>query len=213
MKFFLPALPGSGATLPDSAHDAGRVQHDDGCTRRVVDNCTADRHGRDRTRRGSHRRASRCATEARPRAVEPDRVAGQPDQARSSPLGDDRSTLLWSVRSGGSFSTRRTAPVHDLTIEVTGVGESALPVSAATAEHLRPTGNWRCTTQGTQPPLEGRPSSRQPTGSPAPAHRPTRGRSCRPTPARATGYQPVTLQSVEKVQTFGHSGQQKGPPR
>lgn len=50
---------------------------------------------------------------------------------------DDLSTLLRSLRSGGSFSTRRTAPVHDLTIEVTGVGELALPVSAATAKHLR----------------------------------------------------------------------------
>jgi len=45
--------------------------------------------------------------------------------------------LLRSLRSGGSFSTRRTAPIHDLAIEVTGVGELGLPVTAAQAKELR----------------------------------------------------------------------------
>lgn len=50
---------------------------------------------------------------------------------------DDLSALLRSLRSGGSFSTRRTAPIHDLAIEVTGVGELGLPVTAAQAKQLR----------------------------------------------------------------------------
>lgn len=45
--------------------------------------------------------------------------------------------MLRSLRSGGSFSTRRTAPIHDLAIEVTGVGELGLPVTAAQAKQLR----------------------------------------------------------------------------
>jgi hypothetical protein len=50
---------------------------------------------------------------------------------------DDLSALLRSLRGGGSFSTRRTAPIDDLTVEVVGVGELGLPVSAAQAKQLR----------------------------------------------------------------------------
>jgi hypothetical protein len=49
---------------------------------------------------------------------------------------DDLSVLLRSLR-GGSFATRRTAPIRDLKIEVTGVGELGLPVTAALAKQLR----------------------------------------------------------------------------
>ena len=45
--------------------------------------------------------------------------------------------MLRSLRSDGSFSTRRTAPIHDLTIEVTGVGELGFPVTTAQAKQLR----------------------------------------------------------------------------
>lgn len=50
---------------------------------------------------------------------------------------DDLSALLRDLRSGGSFATRRTAPIDDLAIEVTGVGELGLPVTAAQAKQLR----------------------------------------------------------------------------
>lgn len=45
--------------------------------------------------------------------------------------------LLRDVRGGGSFSTRRTAPAHDLSIEVRDVGRLSLPVTAAQAKALR----------------------------------------------------------------------------
>jgi len=45
--------------------------------------------------------------------------------------------LLQDLGSGGSFCTRRTAPVGDLTIEVRGMGQLGLPVTAAQAKELR----------------------------------------------------------------------------
>jgi hypothetical protein len=45
--------------------------------------------------------------------------------------------LLHDARTGGSFSTRRTAPPHDLTIIVKGLGTIPLPVTAAVAKQLR----------------------------------------------------------------------------
>jgi hypothetical protein len=54
----------------------------------------------------------------------------------SNPV-DDLSALLQSLRSGGLFATRRTAPIHDLAIEVAGVGKLGLPVTAAQAKQLR----------------------------------------------------------------------------
>ena len=45
--------------------------------------------------------------------------------------------LLRDVRGLGSFSTRRTAPVGDLSVEVRGVGSLRLPVTAAQAKELR----------------------------------------------------------------------------
>lgn len=45
--------------------------------------------------------------------------------------------MLRRLRGAGSFATRRTAPIHDLAIEVTGVGELGLPVTAAQARQLR----------------------------------------------------------------------------
>jgi hypothetical protein len=50
---------------------------------------------------------------------------------------EELASLLRDLRSGGSFSTRRTAPVDDLVIEVKGVGEVRLPVTAAQAKELR----------------------------------------------------------------------------
>jgi len=50
---------------------------------------------------------------------------------------EELADLLREVRSGGSFSTRRTAPVDDLSIEVRGVGPLGLPVTAAQAKELR----------------------------------------------------------------------------
>ena len=50
---------------------------------------------------------------------------------------EDLSALLRRLRGAGSFATRRTAPIHDLAIEVTGVGELGLPVTAAQARQLR----------------------------------------------------------------------------
>jgi hypothetical protein len=46
-------------------------------------------------------------------------------------------SLLRDLRSGGSFCTRRTAPVDDLAIEIRGVGPLGLPVTAAQAKQLR----------------------------------------------------------------------------
>ncbi len=60
-------------------------------------------------------------------------------------------------------------------------------------------GIWRCTAQGTRHPLDGRPLCRGPAGSTAPTFSLDDGHPCRPVPARATDYQPVTLKSVEKV--------------
>lgn len=54
-----------------------------------------------------------------------------------SSVGEDLSALLRSVHGGGSFATRRTAPIGDLAIEVTDVGELGLPVTAAQARRLR----------------------------------------------------------------------------
>lgn len=45
--------------------------------------------------------------------------------------------MLRDLRSGGSFSTRRTAPPDDLVIEIRGVGPLRLPVTAAQAKELR----------------------------------------------------------------------------
>lgn len=45
--------------------------------------------------------------------------------------------LLRELRGDGSFATRRTAPVDDLRITVSGVGAIGLPVSAAQAKELR----------------------------------------------------------------------------
>ena len=45
--------------------------------------------------------------------------------------------LLRDAGAGGSFSTRRTAPPGDLTIDVTGLGTILLPVTAAQAKQLR----------------------------------------------------------------------------
>jgi len=50
---------------------------------------------------------------------------------------DQLADLLRNLRSGGSFCTRRTAPVGNLTIEVRGVGPLSLPVTAAKAKELR----------------------------------------------------------------------------
>lgn len=50
---------------------------------------------------------------------------------------EELAALMRNLRSGGSFATRRTAPVHDLAIEVTGVGALELPVTAAAARQLR----------------------------------------------------------------------------
>jgi hypothetical protein len=54
-----------------------------------------------------------------------------------STVAEDLSALLRGVPGGGSFATRRTAPVGDLAIEVTGVGKLRLPVTSAQAKHLR----------------------------------------------------------------------------
>lgn len=54
-----------------------------------------------------------------------------------SSVGEDLSGVLRSVHGGGSFATRRTVRVGDLAIEVTGVGELDLPVTAAQAKQLR----------------------------------------------------------------------------
>ena len=45
--------------------------------------------------------------------------------------------LLRDVRTGGSFSTRRTTPPDNLTIDVKGVGTIRLPVTAGQAKQLR----------------------------------------------------------------------------
>lgn len=45
--------------------------------------------------------------------------------------------LLQDARTGGSFSTRRTAPPDDLTITVKGLGTIPLPVASAVAKQLR----------------------------------------------------------------------------
>jgi hypothetical protein len=50
---------------------------------------------------------------------------------------EELASLLRDLRSEGSFSTRRTAPVDDLVIEVKGVGEVRLPVTVAQAKELR----------------------------------------------------------------------------
>lgn len=50
---------------------------------------------------------------------------------------DDLSALLRTLRGSGSFATRRTSPLRDLAIEVRGVGELGLPVTAAQAKQLR----------------------------------------------------------------------------
>ena len=49
----------------------------------------------------------------------------------------DLADLLRGFMGGGSFSTRRTAPVGDLAIEVRGVGLLRLPVTAGQAKELR----------------------------------------------------------------------------
>lgn len=54
-----------------------------------------------------------------------------------SSVAEDLSALLRDVQGGGSFATRRTAPIGDLAIEVTGVGALTLPVTAAQAKQLR----------------------------------------------------------------------------
>ena len=54
-----------------------------------------------------------------------------------SSVGEDLSAQLRSVHGGGSFATRRTAPIGDLAIQVTDVGELSLPVTAAQARQLR----------------------------------------------------------------------------
>ena len=54
----------------------------------------------------------------------------------SSPRAD-LSALLATLGGGGSFATRLTAPIHDLAIEVTGIGELGLPVTTAQAKQLR----------------------------------------------------------------------------
>ncbi len=50
---------------------------------------------------------------------------------------EELADMLRGLRSGGSFATRRTAPVNDLTIEVRGLGPLRLPVTAAQAKELR----------------------------------------------------------------------------
>jgi predicted 2-oxoglutarate/Fe(II)-dependent dioxygenase YbiX len=50
---------------------------------------------------------------------------------------EELSTLLRNLRADGSFSTRRTAPAHDLALTVEGVGDLRLPVTAAQAKELR----------------------------------------------------------------------------
>ena len=49
----------------------------------------------------------------------------------------DLADLLRDVVGGGSFSTRRTAPLGDLFIEVRGAGALRLPVTASQAKELR----------------------------------------------------------------------------
>lgn len=49
----------------------------------------------------------------------------------------DLADLLRDVTGGGSFSSRRTAPLGDLAIEVRGVGSLRLPVTAGQAKELR----------------------------------------------------------------------------
>ena len=56
-------------------------------------------------------------------------VSGDPREELAAVLGD--------LRSGGSFATRRTAPVGDLAIEVNGVGPLRYPVTATQAKQLR----------------------------------------------------------------------------
>ncbi|MGH9164008.1 MAG: 2OG-Fe(II) oxygenase [Acidimicrobiales bacterium] len=55
----------------------------------------------------------------------------------SSNPNNDLSALLRTLRSGGTFATRLTAPIHDLAIEVSGVGDLGLPVTSAQAKQLR----------------------------------------------------------------------------
>ncbi len=55
----------------------------------------------------------------------------------TSTARQDLADLLRDVKGGGSFSTRRTAPIGDLSIEVRGVGPLRLPVPAAQAKDLR----------------------------------------------------------------------------
>ena len=50
---------------------------------------------------------------------------------------EELASLLRDLRSEGSFSTRRTAPVDDLVIEVKGVGEVRFPVTVAQGKELR----------------------------------------------------------------------------
>ncbi|HMR95865.1 MAG TPA: 2OG-Fe(II) oxygenase [Microthrixaceae bacterium] len=54
-----------------------------------------------------------------------------------SSVGEDLSALLRGVQGRGSFATCRTAPVGELAIEITGVGDLAFPVTAAQAKQLR----------------------------------------------------------------------------
>ncbi len=54
-----------------------------------------------------------------------------------SSVGEDLSALLRGVHHDGSFATRRTAPIGDLAIEVNGIGELGLPVTATQAKQLR----------------------------------------------------------------------------
>ena len=49
----------------------------------------------------------------------------------------DLADLLREFTGGGSFSTRRMAPVGDLAVEVRGIGSLRLPVTAGQAEALR----------------------------------------------------------------------------
>jgi 2OG-Fe(II) oxygenase superfamily len=61
--------------------------------------------------------------------------------ATVDPMIDDPrrvlSDVLRDLRGGGSFSTRRTAPLGDLSIEVRNVGPLRLPIAAAQAKQLR----------------------------------------------------------------------------
>lgn len=54
-----------------------------------------------------------------------------------SSVDEELSTLLRGVQQGGSFATCHRVPVGDLTIDVTGVGDLAIPVTAAQAKQLR----------------------------------------------------------------------------